>query len=145
MSSIKGKQASQGHFNGSISLNVKPEQHRMLYKEASSKNISISHLIRNIIENRSYINKRCVWTSDEFVKRPSYTIIFFTNNINTDEVCVHLYGEHQEHEDISDMDHKFSNFIVEHLEFKEQKIISCEFKEDENGEKKLHLAEIHLR
>jgi hypothetical protein len=141
MSIKKSKRSTDGNFSGCIGISVPVEVHKSLYKEASSKNTSIAALVRNILINRSLVNKRYIWTSNEFVKRADYTVMFFTNNIDNLEVCVHLYGEYQDKEDINDSDHKFSNFIVHHLEFKEQKLLSCKFVKDEKGNKHLQLSD----
>lgn len=143
MSVYKSQKASQGSFSGNIAISISQEIHKALYKEATSKNLSIAGLVRHIINNRSYINKRCIWKSDEYVKRSSYTAIFFNNNINEDEICIHLYGIHQNQEDINDLDHKFSNFIVHNLEFRHQVLLTCEIFIDESGEKQIKLLEFH--
>lgn len=141
MALYTSKKASEGNFSGKVGLQISPELHRALYKEAQSKNVSVSGLVGNIIRNRTLINRRQIWTSDEFIKRSNYTIIFFKNNINSDEVCVQLYGVYQEHEDISDSDHMFSNFINNRLEFASQKLLCCEFIKDDNGVKELKLSD----
>lgn len=141
MSILKSKRASEGNFSGSVTVKFRPEDHAALYKEATTKNVSTAQLVRNIVMNRISINKRRIWKSDQYIKRETYTVLFFRNNIDDKEICVNLYGDYQDESFINDYDHKFSNFITNHLEFSDQRFICCEFFKDDDGEMRLRLSD----
>ena len=96
MKAVMTKRAINGDFSSVVTGNVGRILHEVIFKEAKRNGTCVSAIITAIIKSH-YANMEDIWERQGFIKRVNCTTIFYVNSKNyQEEICVNIYGEHQD-------------------------------------------------